>query len=91
MECFCCHKVYKIEDLQPGHEVPGPSIIVQPISTVILEVNCSAQVTSNGDLKIKVLNGADADRSDETPGEIRVDPVKLSIFSHRFMGIAEQM
>jgi 5-oxoprolinase (ATP-hydrolysing) len=84
--------VYKIEDLQPGHEVPGPSIIVQPISTVILEIGCKAFVTANGDLKIDIgKEKDDSDHTDDAVSEIKEDPVQLSIFSHRFMGIAEQM
>jgi 5-oxoprolinase (ATP-hydrolysing) len=84
-------KVYKVEDLEPGHEIPGPGIIVQPISTVVLEVNCTAYVTANGDLNIKIIQAEDADHSDDPSTVIKADPVKLSIFSHRFMGIAEQM
>jgi 5-oxoprolinase (ATP-hydrolysing) len=82
--------VYKSEDLKPGHEVPGPSIIVQPISIVVLEIDCTATVTANGDLEIKIAKPSDADHTEDVT-EVKEDPVKLSIFSHRFMGIAEQM
>jgi len=84
--------VYKVEDLKPGHNIPGPSIIVQPISTVVLEVGCEAFVTLNGDLKIEI--GKQDDKNADSEGstaEVVEDPVQLSIFSHRFMGIAEQM
>ncbi|KAL3922607.1 MAG: hypothetical protein SGILL_002117 [Bacillariaceae sp.] len=83
--------VYKIGDLKPGHSVPGPSVIVQPISTVVLEVGCEAHVTANGDLKIAIGKGPDTDRTDDMIVEVKEDPVQLSIFAHRFMGIAEQM
>jgi 5-oxoprolinase (ATP-hydrolysing) len=83
--------VYKIEDLMPGHNIPGPSIIVQPISTVVLEVGCVAYVTANGDLKIAIGKESDNDHTDDTVAEVKEDPVQLSIFAHRFMGIAEQM
>lgn len=83
--------VYKIEDLMPGHEVAGPSIIVQPISTVVLEIGCRAHVTANGDLNIEISKGGGIDHTDDVLTEIKEDPVQLSIFSHRFMGIAEQM
>lgn len=86
--------VYMSESLEPGHEIPGPSIIVQPISTVLLELNCKALVTSDGDLEISV--GALGDEAQEknkgnSAIEVQEDPVQLSIFAHRFMGIAEQM
>lgn len=87
--------VYKIEDLKPGHEVAGPSIIIQPISTVVLEIDCKAFVTASGDLEITVApahheegDGFDVDGS---IANVKEDPVQLSIFAHRFMGIAEQM
>jgi 5-oxoprolinase (ATP-hydrolysing) len=84
--------VYKMESLKPGHEIQGPSIVVQAISTVILEIGCKAVVTADGDLDINVVG--DFDDSSSTPsneGDVKEDPVKLSIFGHRFMGIAEQM
>lgn len=82
--------VFRAEDLLPGHEIPGPSIIVQPISTVVVEVGCTAIVTAEGDLDIRVASTSDVIQEDDTT-EINEDPVQLSIFAHRFMGIAEQM
>ncbi len=94
--------VYNMEDLNPGHEFKGPSIIVQSISTIVLEIGCTAQVTTDGDLEITLAsspssaNGKDSDDMNEgtdniSEENIEEDPVQLSIFSHRFMGIAEQM
>ncbi|GAX27622.1 5-oxoprolinase [Fistulifera solaris] len=80
--------VYKSEDLAPGHVIQGPSIIVQPISTVVLEVACSAFVTANGNLEISI--GSSGEKPVEEDEEIKEDPVQLSIFGHRFMSIAEQ-
>jgi len=84
--------VYTIEDLKPGHIIPGPSIIVQPISIVVLEVGCEAFVTQDGDLKITIAQQLQNNINTENEiSEIEEDPVQLSIYSHRFMGIAEQM
>jgi len=87
--------VYKIEALKPGHEIVGPCIIVQPISTVVLEVGCNVKVTSDGDLDITIESESDKkfekESSIEEEEEIIEDAVQLSIFGHRFMGIAEQM
>lgn len=83
--------VYKIEDLKPGHEVDGPSIIIQPISTVVLEIACKAYVTASGDLEISVEDPHANDDHTDDAMQVKEDPVKLSIFAHRFMGIAEQM
>jgi 5-oxoprolinase (ATP-hydrolysing) len=83
--------VYKAETLLPGHHIPGPCIIVQPISIVVLELNCVAFVTGDGDLSISI--GHDEQQNSDEVDEIEIveDPVQLSIFAHRFMGIAEQM
>jgi len=86
--------VYLIEDLKPGHEIPGPCIIVQPISTVVLEIACKAVVMMNGDLDITIGEEENDDKKEDgtkTAITVKEDPVKLSIFAHRFMGIAEQM
>jgi len=84
--------VYNMDNLKPGHEIIGPAIIVQNISTIVLEIGCIAQVTSDGDLDITVEAHDARDPDEETSNEeIVEDPVQLSIFSHRFMGIAEQM
>ncbi len=91
-------KVFDMETMEPGHEVIGPAIIVQSISTIVIEIACTAFMTSDGDLEITVTS--DAEDISEAPAEldggldindIEEDPVQLSIFSHRFMGIAEQM
>lgn len=83
--------VFKIDDLKPGHELTGPAIIVQSISTIVLEIGCTAFVTYDGDLEI-IVQTPEADVDEESTSEqIVEDPVQLSIFSHRFMGIAEQM
>jgi 5-oxoprolinase (ATP-hydrolysing) len=85
--------VYKMDDLEAGHDIKGPAIIVQSISTVVLEIDCSARVTADGDLDISVVTTtiAKKDQGAEEEEEIVEDPVQLSIFAHRFMGIAEQM
>jgi 5-oxoprolinase (ATP-hydrolysing) len=81
--------VYKEADLKPGHEITGPAIIVQPISIIVLEENCTATVTAAGDIEIDIHDeGGNRPKADE---EVKEDPVQLSIFGHRFMGIAEQM
>lgn len=83
--------VYKMETLLPGHEINGPAIIVQSISTIVIEIGCTATVTADGDLDIAVASATAQKTADNAEAEVEEDPVQLSIFSHRFMGIAEQM
>ena len=81
--------VFKSENLNPGHEIEGPAIIIQPISTVVVEMHCKAFITANKDIDITVDGKGKAVEAEDE--EIEEDPVQLSIFAHRFMGIAEQM
>ncbi|XP_053104101.1 5-oxoprolinase isoform X2 [Hemicordylus capensis] len=77
--------VYLLEDLSAGHAIPGPSIILDKNSTILVEPGCTASVTHLGNICIAV--GSEAER----PVGPQIDPIQLSIFSHRFMSIAEQM
>jgi len=77
--------VYALSALQSGCEITGPAILLDNISTILVEPGCSALITAGGDVKISVSAGEVAKVSAE------LDLVQLSIFSHRFMSIAEQM
>eukprot|EP00546_Thalassionema_frauenfeldii_P015290 CAMPEP_0178924180 /NCGR_PEP_ID=MMETSP0786-20121207/17173_1 /TAXON_ID=186022 /ORGANISM="Thalassionema frauenfeldii, Strain CCMP 1798" /LENGTH=1318 /DNA_ID=CAMNT_0020598841 /DNA_START=133 /DNA_END=4089 /DNA_ORIENTATION=+ len=91
--------VYHLEKLEPGHVLQGPAILVQSISTIVLEEHCSALITADGDLDISVGSATTTISTEEGTDDTKapqsntvvVDPIQLSIFSHRFMGIAEQM
>lgn len=77
--------VFLLKELFPGDVIPGPAIIMDELSTILVEPDCTASITKNGDTKITIGKG-----------EIRrigpeLDSIQLSIFSHRFMSIAEQM
>jgi 5-oxoprolinase (ATP-hydrolysing) len=87
--------VFISDNLQPGHVIIGPALIIQPISTVVIEIGCTARITSCGDLDITVLSSSPTNAERKTSSNelfcIKEDPVMLSIFGHRFMGVAEQM
>mmetsp|Transcript_22596 Transcript_22596/g.32352 ORF Transcript_22596/g.32352 Transcript_22596/m.32352 type:complete len:1303 (-) Transcript_22596:929-4837(-) len=90
--------IYMVDALQPGHVIQGPALIIQRISTVVIEIGCIARVTSGGDLDISVAcsnsftkTTASMNIASNSIDCIKADPVMLSIFGHRFMGIAEQM
>uniref|UniRef100_A0A8C4LRA2 5-oxoprolinase, ATP-hydrolysing n=1 Tax=Equus asinus asinus TaxID=83772 RepID=A0A8C4LRA2_EQUAS len=67
--------VYLLGELGYGHKLQGVTILVEP--------GCQAEVTETGDIRISV--GAEAP---STVGA-QLDPIQLSIFSHRFMSIAD--
>ncbi|XP_062859373.1 5-oxoprolinase [Trichomycterus rosablanca] len=77
--------VYMWEDLSCDHSVDGPAIIIDKNSTILVEPACSARLTESGDVCLDV--GTDSRCALGT----ELNAVQLSIFSHRFMSIAEQM
>lgn len=82
---FHSTNVYLLENLKAGHIIKGPSIIIHQTSTILVEPNCKAEITNHGDVKIMIGSGM------LKPVGLELDPIQLSIFSHRFMSIAEQM
>lgn len=79
--------LYKLEKMGYGHTMSGPAIVMNGNSTVIVEPNCRAIITKYGNIKIEI----DSPLSSIKISDKVADVVQLSIFNHRFMGIAEQM
>ncbi|XP_009611528.1 5-oxoprolinase 1 [Nicotiana tomentosiformis] len=79
--------LFKLENLSYGNVVPGPAIIMNGNSTVIVEPNCKAIITKYGNIKIEIESASNTAKVDEKVADV----VQLSIFNNRFMGIAEQM
>lgn len=61
---------------------PLQALCISVPSTILVEPGCQAEVTETGDIRVSV--GAEAP---STVGA-QLDPIHLSIFSHRFMSIA---
>ena len=83
----CTHDtpIFQLPQLPPTTVISGPAIIMQDVATVVIEPGCQACITTEGNIEIE---------SQETTNKIVsevLDPIYLSIFAHRFMGIAEQM
>jgi len=79
--------VYLLSELEAGHVINGPAIIIDALSTVLVEPDCVAEITNKGDIYIKI--GSSLEKKIEIGTQL--DTIQLSIFSHRFMSIAEQM
>ncbi len=73
--------------LSTGGVVHGPAMIVDSISTTIVDPGWQAEVLPGGILQLTKLLAADERR------EVSVErnPVQLEIFNYQFMAIAEQM
>ncbi|KAK1311587.1 5-oxoprolinase [Acorus calamus] len=88
--------LYRLESLSYGHRMEGPAIIMNGNSTVVVEPDCEASITKYGNIRIVIRSsskpvkggGGGGGGGDASAG---ADVVQLSIFKHRFMGIAEQM
>jgi len=77
--------VYHLDPLKAGQIINGPALIIQDVSTILIEPACQAQITKFGDVEIHL----EEKRID--PIKPTVNPIQLAIFSHLFMSIAEQM
>lgn len=77
--------VYLLDDLKSS-TICGPAIVIDDISTIVVEPGCTARVDPDRNVTI-TLEDVVAMKVDET----HEDPVQLAVFSHRFMSIAEQM
>ena len=79
--------VYTRDQLAPGHKVNGPSIIIEPHQTVVVEPGWQAAITAKNHLvltRVVKLKRAMAIGT-------KADPVMLEVFNNLFMSIAEQM
>ena len=77
--------IYIFSELRANHIVPGPAIIMDKLSTILVEPDCTAKITKTGDIWI------DVGSAEQKIIGTELDAIQLSIFSHRFMSIAEQM
>lgn len=74
-----------LRSLNVGTVISGPAILLDQNSTILVEPSSEAVVTTSGDITIEVGDAGNKKLSTE------LDPIQLSIFSHRFMSTAEQM
>ena len=73
-------QAYQISDLKPGHKISGPAILLDKISTIVVEPKCTAYITGGNDIRIEVA------RESGGAKEISIsqcDPIQLAIFSNR--------
>ncbi|KAL0941164.1 5-oxoprolinase (hydantoinase B/oxoprolinase) [Colletotrichum truncatum] len=77
--------VYGLSTLAPHSRVAGPALIMDDKQTIVVIPDAAATVLSDT-VVIDVSVG-----TKETMSATTVDPIQLSIFGHRFMGVAEQM
>ncbi|MBN8843023.1 MAG: hydantoinase B/oxoprolinase family protein, partial [Sphingomonadales bacterium] len=86
--------LHQREALAPGRTIAGPAIIVDPLSTTVVEPGWRAEVQSEGTLLLSRDRAAatQAEEGAATAVDLAApDPVRLEIFNGLFMAIAEEM
>ena len=78
--------VYSRADLQAGMRLEGPAIVLEAMSTTIIDSGWQAEVYSGGELVL-----TDSGVVPEESSSTAADPVLLEVFNNQFSAIAEQM
>lgn len=78
-------QVHRLNALTPGCKIKGPALIIDNTQTIVVAPGTVA-TTLSSTVVIDIEVGKKESLSSKT-----ADPIQLSIFGHRFMGVAEQM
>lgn len=81
--------VYHLENIPKGSMIEGPAMVIDQTQTILVEPNFHAYVISNH-VVLERTEGRTQSCEANTAGS-NINPIQLSVFAHRFMGIAEQM
>uniref|UniRef100_A0A1I7TQH1 5-oxoprolinase n=1 Tax=Caenorhabditis tropicalis TaxID=1561998 RepID=A0A1I7TQH1_9PELO len=82
---FVTTGVYLLEEMLAGQVIKGPALLIDKNSTIVIEPSSVAEITDHGNVELRIGNDVEKDLTTD------VDPIRLAIFSNRFMSIAEQM
>ena len=84
--------LYERSALSPGQSIKGPALIVEQTQTIVIEPRWQAEITDQNNLLLKKLKPLSAHSSGLSQDDAtKPSPVKLEIFNHLYMSIAEQM
>ncbi len=79
--------VFLRRQLEPGHEITGPALVIEDNQTIVVEPGWAVRVTAHDHL---LLMRATPRPKRDAVGT-KADPVMLEVFNNLFMSIAEQM
>ncbi|VUC26728.1 unnamed protein product [Clonostachys rosea] len=77
--------LYLLDDLSVGEKIAGPAMVIDKTQTIVVSPDSTATVLSS-----MLVIDVDPVLAD-TEAKATIDPIQLSVFANRFMGIAEQM
>lgn len=63
--------VYELGDLQPGETLPGPAIVISPVTTTVVDPGAWVEMQTGGSLLITLVPRADHDALTTTSGAMR--------------------
>ena len=81
--------VYELAAFAPGETIAGPAVVESDFTTIVLDEGDEAIVDRYGGLEVQV--GIAAASPDETPGQVKPDPVTLAMVERRLDSIAREM
>lgn len=79
--------VFRRAGLKPGARLVGPALIVEDVSTIVVDPQWTLRVDAQN---LLILEAQDIEQGKEK-SSLECDPVSLEIFNNLFMSIAEQM
>ncbi|KAH6605213.1 hydantoinase b oxoprolinase [Trichoderma cornu-damae] len=80
--------VYELHKIPEGSRIAGPALIIDNTQTIVVAPGATAAILDS----YVVIDGAPDAKEPRAKGEQEeFSPIQLSVFGHRFMGIAEQM
>ncbi|KJR89571.1 5-oxoprolinase (ATP-hydrolyzing) [Sporothrix schenckii 1099-18] len=82
--------VYLLTSLREGEQVAGPAMIIDNTQTIVVAPNAVATALAEH-VVVDIDVAGTRQQGPAAAGGPVLDPVQLSVFGHRFMGIAEQM
>ena len=84
--------LYEREALSSNQSIKGPALIVDQTQTIVIEPQWQAEVTDQNNLLLKSQKPLSKHFIGLAKDDaVAPDPVKLEIFNHLYMSIAEQM
>jgi 5-oxoprolinase (ATP-hydrolysing) len=79
-------------ELPPGAQIDGPVVVVEPLTTTIVDPGWRLNVLSGGELLLEHITSAAPHSPLRVPSSnIPADPVLLELYSNHFTAIATQM
>lgn len=97
---WCTAALHRREDLRPGACIPGPALIAEAHATTVVDPGWQALCLAGGELLLQATVVTPAAVDDAVavtaataapPAHTAPDPIRLELFNHLFMNIAEQM